>query len=79
MRLRPIRDRVDYRKTGGALLLGVDGEVVIAHGRSDAEAVVSAVRVAADAAQRDVHGTITGSMTQLAPIAAGVAGAEDIE
>ena len=78
-KLRPIRDRVDYRKTGGALLLGVDGEVVIAHGRSDAEAVISAVRVAADAAQRDVHGTVAGSMTQLAPIAAGVAGAEDIE
>ena len=58
-KLRPIRDRVDYRKTGGALLLGVDGEVVIAHGRSDAEAIVNAIRVARDAASRDVHGTIT--------------------
>src|SRR5260370_276303 len=28
-KLRPIRDRADYRNTGGALLLGVDGEVVI--------------------------------------------------
>jgi glycerol-3-phosphate acyltransferase PlsX len=54
-RLRPIRDRVDYRATGGALLLGVDGEVVIAHGRSDAEAIVSALRVAHTAAERDVH------------------------
>ena len=26
-RLRPLRDRIDYRKTGGALLLGVAGEV----------------------------------------------------
>ena len=33
-RLRAVRDRVDYRRTGGALLLGVAGEVVIAHGRS---------------------------------------------
>jgi glycerol-3-phosphate acyltransferase PlsX len=57
-KLRPIRDRVDYRATGGALLLGVDGEVVIAHGRSDAEAIVSALRVAHTAAERDVHSVI---------------------
>jgi glycerol-3-phosphate acyltransferase PlsX len=57
-KLRPIRERVDYRSTGGALLLGVDGEVVIAHGRSDAEAVVSALRVAKAAADRDVHSLI---------------------
>lgn len=57
-KLRPIRERVDYRATGGALLLGVDGEVVIAHGRSDAEAIVSALRVAATAADRGVHSVI---------------------
>jgi glycerol-3-phosphate acyltransferase PlsX len=50
-KLRPLRDRVDYRKTGGALLLGVAGEVVIAHGRSDAEAIVNAIRVAGRAAE----------------------------
>jgi glycerol-3-phosphate acyltransferase PlsX len=57
-RLRAIRDGVDYRHTGGALLLGVAGEVVIAHGRSDALAVMNAIRVAAEAARRDVSGTI---------------------
>jgi phosphate acyltransferase len=57
-RLRAVRDRVDYRHTGGALLLGVNGEVVIAHGRSDALAVMNAIRVAADAARSDVSGTI---------------------
>lgn len=57
-RLRPLRDRVDYRKTGGALLLGVRGEAVIAHGRSDAEAITNALRVAADAVHADVSGTI---------------------
>ena len=62
-KMRPIRDRVDYRATGGALLLGVDGEVVIAHGRSDAEAVVSALRVAAAAADRSVHSTIGAAIT----------------
>jgi len=57
-KLRPLRDRVDYRKTGGALLLGVAGEVIIAHGRSDAEAIVNAIRVAATASRNNVSGTI---------------------
>ena len=57
-RLRALRDGIDYRHTGGALLLGVAGEVVIAHGRSDALAVMNAIRVAAEAARRDVSGTI---------------------
>jgi glycerol-3-phosphate acyltransferase PlsX len=61
-RLRSIRDRVDYRHTGGALLLGVAGEVVIAHGRSDALAVMNAIRVASEAARRDVSGSIAGAL-----------------
>jgi phosphate acyltransferase len=61
-RLRAIRDRVDYRHTGGALLLGVAGEVVIAHGRSDALAVMNAIRVASEAARRDVSGSIAGAI-----------------
>ena len=61
-RLRPLRDRVDYRKAGGALLLGVAGEVVIAHGRSDAEAIGNAVRVAALAAGRRVSSRIAAAM-----------------
>ena len=61
-RLRAIRDRVDYRHTGGALLLGVAGEVVIAHGRSDALAVMNAIRVASKAARRDVSGSIAGAL-----------------
>jgi phosphate acyltransferase len=61
-RLRAIRDRVDYRHTGGALLLGVAGEVVIAHGRSDALAVMNAIRVASEAARRDVSGSIAGAL-----------------
>ena len=65
-KLRPIRDRVDYRATGGALLLGVNGEVVIAHGRSDAEAIVSAVRVARDAVAHDVHSVIGSRISALA-------------
>jgi phosphate acyltransferase len=61
-KLRPLRDRVDYRKTGGALLLGVGGEVVIAHGRSDAEATMNAIRVAARAADQGVSAVIASAV-----------------
>ncbi|MBV8529165.1 MAG: phosphate acyltransferase PlsX [Candidatus Dormibacteraeota bacterium] len=60
--LRPLRDTMDYRKTGGALMLGVNGEVVIAHGRSDAEAIVNAIRVAAEAVARDISGGIAKAL-----------------
>ncbi len=56
--LTPLRSAVDYRRTGGALLLGINGEVVIAHGRSDATALWHAIRVAKEAMLHDVHTTI---------------------
>ena len=67
-RLRPLRDQVDYRKTGGALLLGVAGEVVIAHGRSDAEATMNAIRVAARAADHRVSALIAGAVSTPAEV-----------
>jgi phosphate acyltransferase len=70
-KLRPLRDRIDYRKTGGALLLGVAGEIVIAHGRSDAEAIFNAIAVARHAAAAGVSGTIATAVgKQLADAAA---------
>jgi len=36
----------DYRNTGGALLLGLKGTGIIAHGRSDAKAIEQAIKVA---------------------------------
>lgn len=46
---------VRYQHTGGALLAGVDGIVVIAHGRSDATAMKNAVLRAARFARADMH------------------------
>jgi glycerol-3-phosphate acyltransferase PlsX len=46
--LRRIARRMDYAEYGGAPLLGVDGVVIIAHGRSNAKAIRNAVRVARD-------------------------------
>ena len=70
-KLQPLRDTMDYRKTGGALMLGVGGEVVIAHGRSDAEAIVNAIRVAAEAVARDVSGGIEKALKKISDERAG--------
>jgi len=44
--LRRFRSRVAWDAQGGALLLGVNGVVVVGHGRSKARAVVAAVSMA---------------------------------
>jgi len=48
--LRAVRKRLDYAEYGGAPLLGVNGVVIIAHGRSDATAVKNALRAAGEVA-----------------------------
>lgn len=48
--LRPafdaLRKRFDYRESGGAPLLGINGPAIVAHGKSDEQAIASAIRVA---------------------------------
>jgi len=45
--LRGLRKRIDYTEYGGAPLLGLRGVCVIGHGRSNAKAIMNAIRVAA--------------------------------
>ena len=47
---RAMRRRLDYAEYGGVPLLGVNGVVIIAHGRSDATAVKNALRAAGEVA-----------------------------
>jgi glycerol-3-phosphate acyltransferase PlsX len=63
------RGMMDYRSTGGAVLLGTRGVVIIGHGRSDAEAVRSAI----EAAVRGVENGLVDA------IRAGVADASSAE
>ena len=42
-----LKKEIDYSEYGGAPLLGVDGVVIICHGRSTAKAIKNAVKVAA--------------------------------
>ncbi|MGH7866434.1 MAG: phosphate acyltransferase PlsX, partial [Candidatus Dormibacteraceae bacterium] len=44
--VRRIRQQLDWREYGGAPLMGINGVAVVAHGRSDARAIRSAIRVA---------------------------------
>ncbi len=49
-----LKARLDPSAIGGGMLLGVDGVVVIGHGRSDARAIQNALRVAKDAVEGNV-------------------------
>ena len=53
-----IKKRMDYREYGGALLLGVNGGVIKAHGDSDARAFKNAVLQAKKFAENNVVSTI---------------------
>ncbi|TDC09440.1 phosphate acyltransferase PlsX [Nonomuraea longispora] len=53
-RLRELRRRLDPEAYGGAVLLGLNGTVVIAHGSSKAQGISAACRLAADLASSGV-------------------------
>jgi phosphate acyltransferase len=53
-----VKRRLDYREYGGAPLLGVDGVVIIGHGRSDAKAIRNGIRLAAQTVENGVLGAI---------------------
>jgi glycerol-3-phosphate acyltransferase PlsX len=57
-----VRSRLDDSEYGGAVLLGLSGIVVVAHGRSKANAIRNAIRVAHQAARHDVPGKIQKSI-----------------
>ncbi len=50
--LKKFKKRVDYSEYGGAPLLGVDGVVIIGHGRSNVNAIKNAIRVAKEEVER---------------------------
>jgi glycerol-3-phosphate acyltransferase PlsX len=50
-----LKKKIDYAESGGAPLLGVRGVCVIAHGRSNANAIKNAIRVAAGLAKAGIN------------------------
>jgi glycerol-3-phosphate acyltransferase PlsX len=57
-----IRAVLDYDAVGGAPLLGVNGVTIIAHGSSSPKAIKNAIRVAAEAAKKNVTAEIAGGL-----------------
>ncbi len=60
--IRQIRSMTDWRQYGGAPVLGFDRVVIKAHGRSNAQAVRNAVRVARKAVDRGLVERIRGDL-----------------
>ncbi len=56
--LRAMRTRLDYAEIGGAPLLGVNGAVIISHGRSSARAIETALAAAVRSVEHDLAGGI---------------------
>ena len=61
--LRGLAKRIDYTEIGGALLAGVTKPVVIAHGRSDANAMFSAIKAAARFAERQLPTALAAALS----------------
>lgn len=61
--LRDFARKVDYAEYGGAPLLGIQGIVMICHGRSDRRAIANAIRVGARAVARHVNADIVRGLT----------------
>ena len=55
--------RMDYQEHGGALMLGVAGNVVVAHGRSTPQAIKNAIRTAYQAIKDNISQHIAQAFT----------------
>lgn len=73
-RLRALARRMDYTEYGGAPLLGVNGNCIIAHGSSTAKAIRNSIAQAAESVRAGMVETIRAdigrlsSLPQLAPL-----------
>ncbi len=63
--LKRFKRNVDYSEYGGAPLLGVNGAVIIGHGRSSAKAVKNGIRVAKEEVERSVNEHIVESIRKI--------------
>jgi len=52
--LKGLKKRMDWREYGGAPLLGVKGGCIVCHGRSNAKAIMNAIRVADEFASNHI-------------------------
>jgi glycerol-3-phosphate acyltransferase PlsX len=67
--IQDFQKKVDYTEYGGAPLLGVRGIVIIGHGRSNANAIKNAIRVAAGLSRSKVNEKIQQELSAVAAMA----------
>jgi glycerol-3-phosphate acyltransferase PlsX len=70
------RRRTDYSEYGGAPLLGVKGVTIICHGRSNANAIKNAIRIAAEYAEGRVNEKIEEGLNALGESGAAAAASD---
>ena len=63
--IREFKSKLDYRQTGGTVLIGLTKPVVKAHGSSDAVAIRSAIRQAAQAVSSGFTDDIRANVEQM--------------
>jgi len=63
--------KLDYREYGGACLLGVNGNVIVAHGRSQSKAIKNAIALAKQTAERNISQVIKEELTSELPLVDG--------
>lgn len=71
--LRRVRKKLSYEAYGGAPLLGLRGNCIVAHGRANREAIESAIRAAVAEVREDVVGRIERLVAPDATVAVGEA------
>ena len=62
---RQFKRRLDYSEYGGAPLLGIRGITIVCHGRSNANAIKNAIRVAHEFCKHNVNDVIEAEFTKL--------------
>jgi glycerol-3-phosphate acyltransferase PlsX len=62
---RQFKHRLDYSEYGGAPLLGIKGITIVCHGRSNANAIKNAVRIADEFCRHKVNQVIEGEFNKL--------------
>src|SRR6185436_18469337 len=62
---RHFKMRLDYSEYGGAPLLGIKGITIVCHGRSNANAIKNAVRIADEFCKHKVNNVIETEFTKL--------------
>jgi glycerol-3-phosphate acyltransferase PlsX len=63
--LARLGDRIDYSESGGAPLLGVNGTVIVSHGRSGPKAICNAIGMANKMAEVDINTEIVQNLRAL--------------